>query len=67
MVNTKVWEDRIKELRSASNVNWGLVNIMEELHAHLVNGVSSQVEPPSTELTKANNWFSDPPDNYQKL
>ena len=68
VVNTNVWEERIEELCSASNVNWGLVKIMEELHTQLVNGASSQVEPPGTELTKTDNWFSDPPpDNNQKL
>ena len=61
VVNIEVWEEKIQELRSASSVDWGLVKIMEELHAQLVNGASSQVEPPGTELTKTDNWFSDPP------
>ena len=67
VVNTKVWEERIQELCSASNVDWGLVKIMEELHAQLVNGASSQVEPPSIELTKTDNWFSDPPRQLPKV
>ena len=67
VVNNKVWEERIQELCSASNVDWELVKIMEELHAQLVNGASSQVEPPGTELTKTNNWFSDPPRQLPKL
>ena len=34
---------------------------MKELCVQLINGASSQVEPPGTDLTQTNNWFSDPP------
>ena len=61
MVNIECWEAKIQELLSANNVNWGLIKIMKELQALLVNGASSQVESPGTDLTKTNNWFSDPP------
>ena len=67
VVNINVWKDKIKELLLASKVNWGLVKILEELHIQLVNGASSQVGPPSTELTKTNNWFSDPPRQLPKV
>ena len=58
VVNIKFWEEKIQELRSAKQVNWGLVKIMEELHVQLLNGASSQVGPPGTDLTKTNNLFS---------
>ena len=61
VVNVKCWEAKIQELLLANNVNWGLVKIMKELRVQLVNGSSSQVEPPGTDLNKTNNWFSDPP------
>ena len=37
VVNNKVWEERIQELCLASNVDWELVKIIEELHVQLVN------------------------------
>ena len=61
VVNIECWGAKIQEFLSANNVNWGLIKIMKELHAQLVNGASSQVESPGTDLTKTNNWFSDPP------
>ena len=61
VVNIERWEAKIQELLSANNVDWGLVKIMKELHAQLVKGASSQVEPSGTELTKTDNWFLDAP------
>ena len=67
VVNIECWEAKIQELLSANNVDWGLVKIMKELHAQLVNGASSQVESPGTDLTNTNNWFSDPPRQLSRV
>ena len=60
VVNVESWETKI-------NVDWGLVKIMKEVLDQLVNGASSQVEPPSTALTQTNNWFSDPPQQLPRV
>ena len=67
VVNTECLEAKIQELLSANNVDWGLVKIMKELCVQLVKGASSQVEPPGTDLTKTNNWFSDPPQQLPRV
>ena len=67
VVNIECWEIMIQELLSANNVDWGLIKIMKELLDQLVNGASSQVEPPSTALTQTNKWFSDPPQQLPRV
>ena len=40
---------------------------MKEVLDQLVNGASSQVEPPGRALTQTNNWFSDPPQQLPRV
>ena len=67
VINIELWKTKIQELLSKNNVNWGLVRIMKEVLDQLVNGASSQVEPPSTALTQTDNWFSDPPQQLPRV
>ena len=65
VVKVEVWERKIQELLSESNVNWGLVRIMREVLDQLTNGASSHVEPPGTTITQSGNWFTG--DSLQQL
>ena len=61
VVNVEVWKMKIQELLSKTNVDWGLVRIMQEVLAQLIHGASSHVESPGLTPTRVANWFSDPP------
>ena len=67
VVNIECSETKVQELLSENNVNWGFVRIMKEGLGQLVNGASSQVEPPGTALTRTDNWFSDPPQQLPRV
>ena len=67
VINVELWKTKIQELLLKNNVNWGLVRIMKEVLDKLVNGASSEVEPPGMALTQTDNWFSDPPQQLPRV
>ena len=64
-VNMNEWEAKISSLVDET-IGHAAIPLLKSVLYQLQNGADSGVEPPGTDITKCNNFFSDP-DNCRKL